>query len=67
MTPDRRIAWQDAGFPVRVERPDRAAWADLAATAPVSVMDAGFTEIAPGTVTTLAAWEGSPELGPLSY
>ena len=35
----------------------RAAWAELAATAPVCVMDAGFTEIAPGTVTTLARWD----------
>ena len=67
MPPERRIAWQEAGFPVRVERPDRAAWADLAATAPVSVMDAGFTEIAPGTVTTLATWEGSQSSGPRSY
>ncbi len=58
MTPERREAWSGAGFPVRVEQPDRAAWAQLADEAPVSVTDAGFTEIAPGTVTTLATWDG---------
>ena len=56
MTVQRRRAWADAGFPVRVEHPGRAQWAELAQTAPVSVTDAGFTEIAPGTVTTLATW-----------
>jgi peptidyl-tRNA hydrolase len=58
MDPARRTAWADAGFPVRVEHPARARWDDLVQTAPVSVTDAGFTEIAPGTVTTLATWEG---------
>jgi peptidyl-tRNA hydrolase len=56
MTAQRRLAWADAGFPVRVEHPDRSTWTELAETAPVRVIDAGFTEIAPGTVTTLAAW-----------
>ena len=56
MTLAQRQAWQDAEFPVRVEHPGPTRWAELSATAPVSVVDAGFTEIAPGTVTTLAVW-----------
>lgn len=63
MSAARRQAWADAGFPVRVEHPAAARWAELAALAPVSVIDAGFTEIAPGTVTTLAAWAGLLEPG----
>ena len=58
MSPDRRKAWSDAGFPVRVEHPDPTEWAHILETAPVNVTDAGFTEIAPGTVTTLATWAG---------
>lgn len=66
MTPSQRADWADAGFPVRVEHPDRARWAELTATAPARVTDAGFTEIAPGTVTTLATWAGH-ELGRHTY
>ena len=58
MDEDRRKAWAAAGFPVRVEHPGRAAWPSLLNAAPVNVTDAGFTEIAPGTVTTLATWQG---------
>jgi peptidyl-tRNA hydrolase len=67
MTPSRRSDWADAGFPVRVEHPDRARWAELAATAPATVTDAGFTEIAPGTVTTLATWEGHDQFDQQTY
>jgi peptidyl-tRNA hydrolase len=67
MTPERRTTWADAGFPVRVEHPGRARWAELRQTAPVSVTDAGFTEIAPGTVTTLAVWAGSRDSAHRAY
>ena len=49
------------------EHPDRAAWAQLLERAPVSVTDAGFTEIAPGTVTTLASWRGGGQAARGTY
>ena len=67
MTPQRRTAWVEGGFAVRVEHPDESGWARLVESAPVSVTDAGFTEIAPGTVTTLARWDGGEQPGPQTY
>ncbi|WP_080463240.1 peptidyl-tRNA hydrolase [Actinomyces gaoshouyii] len=49
-----REAWAADGFRVRIERPDRAAWE--AASRPVSVVDAGFTELDGPTETTRAHW-----------
>lgn len=48
--------WRGAGFDVRLVRPDAAQWARFAGSARVVVRDAGYTEIPPGTRTTLALW-----------
>jgi hypothetical protein len=55
--PARRLtAWHDAGFPVVVEHPGAARWRRLRGEAPVVVLDAGLTEVAPGTCTATARW-----------
>ncbi len=55
--PAARLAtWSGAGFPVVVEHPDVGRWARLRRHAPVSVIDAGLTAVAPGTCTALARW-----------
>lgn len=56
MAPAVRERWALAGFPVLVEQPDPGRFARLVADAPVVVHDAGFTEVAPGTVTAVARW-----------
>jgi peptidyl-tRNA hydrolase len=49
-----RRAWQEAGFPLAVRDATATQWdAAIAAGAPV-VHDGGFTEVEPGTATTLA-------------
>lgn len=48
--------WRSTGFAVRLVRPDAATWGRLLASAQVVVQDGGFTEIPPGTQTTLALW-----------
>ncbi|MBO0812014.1 MAG: peptidyl-tRNA hydrolase, partial [Microlunatus sp.] len=58
--------WYDAGCPVDARRAEPATWQDLTAKTIdpatgwrrhrlLAVRDAGFTEIAPGTVTAIAA------------
>jgi len=56
MPAGRLTRWAADGFPVVVEHPDVARWHRLAATAPVRVVDAGLTVVAPGTTTALARW-----------
>ena len=51
-----RERWAAAGLPVVVEQPDAAWFVELTGSAPVAVRDAGFTEVAPGTVTAVARW-----------
>lgn len=54
MPQDLRAAWRADGFRVRVVFPDAATWA--ASPRPVSVVDAGFTELDGPTETTRAWW-----------
>lgn len=56
MPAERLTAWAAAGFAVRVEHPDAARWDRLRPAAPVAIVDAGFTAVAPGTCTALARW-----------
>jgi hypothetical protein len=57
MDPDRYRRWAGAGFAVLVEHPGPGRWAWLAATAPIQVVDAGFTVVEPGTRTAAAWWD----------
>ncbi len=55
--PDRvRRRWAADGFPVQVEHPSVTRFMHLCAAAPVVIRDAGFTEVAPGTVTAVGRW-----------
>lgn len=56
MPPARLARWHADGLPVRIEHPSPARWAELRAVAPVVIVDAGFTDVDPGTVTALARW-----------
>ena len=49
-----RRAWADDGYRVRVVVPSREQWETV--TRPVSVTDAGFTELEGPTETTRAFW-----------
>ncbi|GBP98860.1 peptidyl-tRNA hydrolase [Streptomyces spongiicola] len=49
-----RTAWRDAGFPLAVRTAAAGRWAELAARGLPTVRDAGFTEVAPGSVTVVA-------------
>ena len=49
-----RRAWADDGYRVRVVVPSREQWETT--TRPVSVTDAGFTELDGPTETTRASW-----------
>lgn len=51
-----RRAWAEEGFAVRVVFPGRHEWERTAATRPVSVVDAGFTELDGPAETTRARW-----------
>lgn len=55
--PDRlRQAWARDGYRLRVTFPDRASWEAASGRRPVSVVDAGFTELDGPTETTRALW-----------
>jgi hypothetical protein len=56
MDAERSERWAAAGDEVLVEHPGRDRWAALVARAPVEVIDAGFTVVAPGTRTAVAWW-----------
>ncbi len=59
LTVDETLAWASAGYPLSVCRPTVAQWTRLldddGSGRAVAVRDAGFTEIAPGSVTVIAA------------
>ena len=54
MPPATRRAWAEDGYRVRVVVPSREQWETI--TRPVSVTDAGFTELDGPTETTRAFW-----------
>ncbi|MEU2432807.1 peptidyl-tRNA hydrolase [Streptomyces sp. NPDC007861] len=56
-----RMTWREAGFPLSVHTADAAQWARLTTSGLPTVRDAGFTEIAPGSVTVVA--EGHHRVG----
>jgi peptidyl-tRNA hydrolase len=56
MAPERLALWASSGYRVVLEQPVKAWWDDQLATANVSVVDAGLTEVEPGTITALAHW-----------
>lgn len=62
MSAGHASAWRDAGCPLAVREADSGRWtqlmADDAAGSAVAVRDAGFTEIAPGSVTVIAELAG---------
>ena len=57
LSAQRAAAWRREGFPLAVREATRAQWARLAAAGLPTVRDAGFTEIAPGSVTVIAELE----------
>lgn len=58
MSTDRLIRWQDCGWATSVRTADRAHWASAQARSgrgeAIGVRDAGFTEVAPGSMTVIA-------------
>jgi len=49
-----RLDWNAASRPVQVLRPAPGLWEDLLPTMTTTIRDGGFTEIAPGTLTSAA-------------
>jgi peptidyl-tRNA hydrolase len=56
MPDDRRAVWVACGFAVLVEHPAPDRWRSLRTRAQVTVVDAGLTDVEPGSVTALARW-----------
>ena len=55
-SPQRRRAWAARGFPTVVTRPAERDFRRFSTLADVEIHDAGFTEIASGSLTTVARW-----------
>ena len=55
MSPAAAAAWVAEGAPLDVDVADEGEWDHLVASSPVVVTDGGFTEVAPGTITVVAA------------
>lgn len=53
LTARAAAAWAAAGFPLAVRTAGRERWEKLAAAGLPTVRDAGFTEVAPGSVTAI--------------
>ena len=51
-----RAAWSAAGYPISVIHPDVGLWDAMCQSAPVRIVDAGFTDVEPGTTTAVATW-----------
>lgn len=56
MTAIEREHWAGRGFMIGLLHPTAQQWGRGLRTAPVVVSDGGFTEVEPGTKTTLAFW-----------
>lgn len=54
LPPERARKWRDDGFPLAVRTAGPEQWSRLMAADLPTVRDAGFTEIAPGSVTAIA-------------
>jgi peptidyl-tRNA hydrolase len=57
LPPDRAESWRRDGFPLAVRTAAAGQWPGLAACGLPTVRDAGFTEIAPGSITAVAQLE----------
>ncbi|MFW0791971.1 peptidyl-tRNA hydrolase [Gordonia sp. CPCC 205333] len=68
MSLEQARAWHQGGCPIEVCAPEQAIWARLldaeSRGTMVAVRDAGFTEIAPGSVTVIAQWPSEPDSVP---
>ncbi|MFJ5289312.1 peptidyl-tRNA hydrolase [Streptomyces sp. NPDC088348] len=63
LSASERIAWKAARFPLSVRTADPGQWKELTASGLPAVLDAGFTEIAPGSCTVVT--EGGSRFCPL--
>ncbi|MGI9605102.1 MAG: aminoacyl-tRNA hydrolase [Acidimicrobiales bacterium] len=61
---DAGARWEGSGMPIVAIRPTPRLWDELFGRADVTIHDGGFTEIAPGTLTTIAFWSDPPGFVP---